>query len=199
MISSSAESQKWMLGITPWSWPTRWPKRNKDAPSSWSSMARTLCSSSLLELPDAVAHEAVLLTVDVFLYSASSYNWEGGGGGYGCVPVRQQPHPQVHSSGKSNTCTDRVAVDAQKGLSTGLPVSQPDRERERERERESFLLCIHSVHLFLGHSLSTGCCFRRGNSCFRDVDKKQEKRQWEHTLTRCRSADVIHAPHNVHF
>lgn len=36
----------------------------------------------LLELPQSVDQETVVITVGVFLYSASSYHREGGGGGH---------------------------------------------------------------------------------------------------------------------
>lgn len=67
-----------------------------------------------------------------------------------------------------------------------------------KKEQTSFL-CMHAVFT----------CFSVTH-CQQVVDsgedwllswcwQKQERRQWDRTLTRCRSADMIHVLHNVHF
>lgn len=137
-------------------------------------------------------------TLDVFLHSASSHYWQGGGRRQWRVPVRQQPHPEVHRQWISNPCTNRVAVDVQRGLSRGLHVSFCSVCVCVKKEQTSFL-CMHAVFT----------CFSVTH-CQQVVDsgedwllswcwQKQERRQWDRTLTRCRSADMIHVLHNVHF
>ncbi len=108
----------------------------------------------------------------VFSYSASSYHWEGGGSGHWCIPVWQQPHPKVHRSWISHSCTHPVAVDVQRGLSRGLPVSHLSSgcvcvcESQRANKGGLPFVCVHSVHMLLSHSLSTGCWFRSEIAAF---------------------------------
>lgn len=121
-----------------------------------------LLKNILLELPDAVdcGYNPWCL-----FYSASTYYWEGGGGGHWHLPVWQQPHPQVHRSWVSHTCTNWVAVDVQRGLSRGLPVSHT----EKEREWTSFCVCPQCSHV--SQSLIVNrLLIQERNSCFRDVD-----------------------------
>lgn len=137
-------------------------------------------------------------TLDVFLHSASSHYWQGGGRGQWRVPVRQQPHPEVHRQWISNPCTNRVAVDVQRGLSRGLHVSFCSVCVCVKKEQTSFL-CMHAVFTCLSVTHCQQVVDSGEDWLLSWCWQKQERRQWDRTLTRCRSADMIHVLHNVHF
>ena len=154
MPSSSVVSQRRTKEITPWSWPTGLLRRSRDAPSSCWSMA---CFYFLLWfMSSCLVQETVVITLEVFFYSSTSYHWEGGGSGHRRVPIRQQPHPEVHRSWISRTCTDPVAVDFQRRLSRDFYVSRlssPPCVTQREKKEKkggggggaaSFRVCVCS-------------------------------------------------------